>query len=92
MSGYKIVTLSFLALGVSAGTALAQAQQEVPESNVMIRSVNAVGYRVGGWSTKVDLKSTVFDAVRPPSRISNRLVSKPTGKRRMIAIRDTWSR
>jgi hypothetical protein len=58
MSGYKIVALSFLALGVSAGKALAQAQQDVPESNVTIRSVKAVGYRVGGWSTKVDLKGT----------------------------------
>src|SRR5690348_15702852 len=58
MSGYKIVALSFLALGVSAGKALAQAQQDVPESNVTIKSVKAVGYRVGGWSTKVDLKGT----------------------------------
>lgn len=58
MSGYRILTLSFLALGVSAGTASAQAQQDVPKSNVTIKSVKAVGYRVGDWSTKVDLKGT----------------------------------
>jgi outer membrane protein OmpA-like peptidoglycan-associated protein len=58
MSGYRIRAFSFLALGVSAGTASAQAQQHVPESNVTIKSVKAVGYRVGDWSTKVDLKGT----------------------------------
>jgi len=58
MSGYRILALSFLALGVGAGTASAQAQQDVPESNVTINSVKAVGYRVGDWSTKVDLKGT----------------------------------
>jgi hypothetical protein len=72
MSGYKIVTLSFLALGVSAGTASAQAQQDVPESNVTIKSLKAVGYRVGGWSTKVDLKGT-------------RLMSTATGEAKVEA-------
>jgi outer membrane protein OmpA-like peptidoglycan-associated protein len=58
MSDYKIVTLSFLALGVTACAASAQAQQDVPEANLVMKSVKAVGYRVGGWSTKVDLKGT----------------------------------
>jgi hypothetical protein len=58
MSGSRIITLSFLTLALSAGTASAQAQQDVPQSNVTIKSVKAVGYRVGGWSTKVDLKGT----------------------------------
>jgi outer membrane protein OmpA-like peptidoglycan-associated protein len=58
MSGYRILALSSLVLGASAGTASAQAQQDVPESNVTIKSVKAVGYRVGDWSTKVDLKGT----------------------------------
>ena len=58
MSGYKIVSLSFLVLGITAGTALPQAQQSVPESNLTVKSIKAVGYRVGGWSTKVDLKAT----------------------------------
>jgi hypothetical protein len=58
MSGYRILALLFFALGASAGTASAQEQQDVPESNVTIKSVKALGYRVGDWSTKVDLKGT----------------------------------
>ena len=58
MRVYRVLALSFLALGVVAGTASAQAQQDAPESNVTIKSVKAVGYRVGDWSTKVDLKGT----------------------------------
>lgn len=58
MRSCKIVTFSFLALGMTACTATAQAQQDVPDSNLIVKSVKAVGYRVGGWSTKVDLKGT----------------------------------
>ena len=58
MSGSKIVSLSFLAVAITASTTLAQAQQAVPESNLTLKSIKAVGYRVGGWSTKVDLKGT----------------------------------
>ena len=58
MGSCKIISLSFLALGITACTASAQAQQGVPESNLTMRSIKAVGYRVGGWSTKVDLKAT----------------------------------
>jgi outer membrane protein OmpA-like peptidoglycan-associated protein len=35
-----------------------QAQQTVPDSNLTTKSVKAIGYRVGGGSTKVDLKGT----------------------------------
>ena len=58
MGGYRIVATSFLAIYLMAGTVPAQAQQDVPESNLVRKSVKAVGYRVGGWSTKVDLKGT----------------------------------
>lgn len=58
MRSCKIVTFSFLALGMKACTATAQAQQDVPDSNLIVKSVKAVGYRVGGWSTKADLKGT----------------------------------
>lgn len=58
MGSYQIVPLSFLAIYLTVGTPPAQAQQGVPESNLVSRSVKAVGYRVGGWSTKVDLKGT----------------------------------
>ena len=58
MGGNQTVALSFLAVCLIAGTVTAQAEQAVPESSLVSRSVKAVGYRVGGWSTKVDLKGT----------------------------------
>src|SRR5215472_1274480 len=58
MSGNKTVIVSFLVLGLAVGTASAQVQQDVPESSVIRKSVKAVGYRVGGGSTKVDLEGT----------------------------------
>jgi len=53
-----IVILSSLLLGLAAGTFSAQAQQDVPESNLVNKSIKAIGYRVGGSSTKVDLNGT----------------------------------
>lgn len=41
-----------------SGSAAAQADQEVPASSVITKTVSAVGYKVGGGSTKVDLKGT----------------------------------
>ena len=35
-----------------AGTASAQAQQDVYESKLVSKSVKAVGYKVGGWNLK----------------------------------------
>lgn len=58
MSVFKILFFSFLPLCMSAGSALAQPQQDVPASNLTIKSIKAVGYRVGGWSTKVDFQGT----------------------------------
>jgi hypothetical protein len=40
------------------GLAVAQAAQEPPDSALVGRSVKAIGYQVGGGSTRVDLKST----------------------------------
>jgi outer membrane protein OmpA-like peptidoglycan-associated protein len=37
-------------------TALARSQDKVPSSDLVNRSVKAIGYRVGGGNTKVDLK------------------------------------
>lgn len=51
-------------LGVTACTASAQAQQDVPESNLVMKSVKAVGYRVGGWSSKVDIMSAARQTVQ----------------------------
>jgi len=42
----------------NASTAAAQADQQLPPSAVVTKSVQAVGYQVGGGSTKVDLKGT----------------------------------
>jgi hypothetical protein len=38
--------------------ATVQTQQSVPDSNLTTKSVTAIGYKVGGGSTKVDLKGT----------------------------------
>jgi len=41
-----------------SGSTAAQADQEVAPSSVITKTVRAVGYEVGGGSTKVDLKGT----------------------------------
>lgn len=47
-----------IAVSLAASMAAGQAQQTVPDSNLTTKSVKAIGYRVGGGSTKVDLKGT----------------------------------
>jgi len=47
-----------LAILLVLGAAAAQSQQEAPASAVVSKSAKAVGYVVGGGSTKVDLKAT----------------------------------
>jgi len=46
----------FLVLALTVGTAAAQ--EKLPDSCLVNKSVKAIGYRVGGASTKVDFKST----------------------------------
>lgn len=46
----------FLVLALTVGTAAAQ--EKLPDSGLVNKSVKAIGYRVGGASTKVDFKST----------------------------------
>ena len=46
----------FLVLALTLGTAAAQ--EKLPDSGLVNKSVKAIGYRVGGASTKVDFKST----------------------------------
>jgi outer membrane protein OmpA-like peptidoglycan-associated protein len=56
---YKwMIMLLFVALCFPTGIVTAQSQQDVPASSVVIRSVEAIGYQVGGGGTKVDLKGT----------------------------------
>jgi outer membrane protein OmpA-like peptidoglycan-associated protein len=47
-----------LVLVLIASTATAQPQEKVPDANLVSKSVVAVGYKVSGGSTKVDLKGT----------------------------------
>jgi hypothetical protein len=46
----------FLVLALTVGTAAAQ--EKLPDSGLVNKSVKAIGYRVGGASTKDDFKST----------------------------------
>jgi outer membrane protein OmpA-like peptidoglycan-associated protein len=50
--------LPCVALCFLAGPVTAQSQQDVPASGVIIKSVEAIGYQVGGGATKVDLMGT----------------------------------
>jgi outer membrane protein OmpA-like peptidoglycan-associated protein len=52
------VLLQLMVPGLSAGVAAAQSQQDAPAPNPASTSIKAIGYRVGGGATKVDLKST----------------------------------
>jgi len=54
---HKILFCS-LVLSLTADMASAQSQASVPDSNSVSRSVKAIGYKVGGGSTKVDLYGT----------------------------------
>jgi outer membrane protein OmpA-like peptidoglycan-associated protein len=52
------VPLALLALGAMVAPARAQAPQNTPASSLISKSTTAIGFTVGGGSTKVDLKST----------------------------------
>jgi outer membrane protein OmpA-like peptidoglycan-associated protein len=52
------ILLVWLSAALSTGNAHAQTTQELPPSATVTKSVTAIGYEVGGGSTKVDLKGT----------------------------------
>lgn len=52
------IWLALGALCFSAIGAAGQTQQEEPASNVVSKSVKAIGFQVGGGSTKVDMRGT----------------------------------
>jgi outer membrane protein OmpA-like peptidoglycan-associated protein len=58
MTPKKNAILPCLVLCLSAAVAAAQSLTDVPETNLVSKSIKAIGYRVGGGSTKVDLKGT----------------------------------
>lgn len=57
---YSIEKAFLCSLAISFATcmATAQMQQSVPDSNLTSKSVTAIGYKVGGGSTRVDLAGT----------------------------------
>jgi len=57
ISSNKII-LSALMLCLAASAAAAQQETQIPASDLTSQSVTAIGYKVGGGSTKVDLKGT----------------------------------
>jgi len=57
MSHSRPIFLSSVVLCLSTSTAAAQSEQKVPTSNIVSKSVTAIGFPVGG-GTKVDLKGT----------------------------------
>ncbi len=52
------ISLGWLSSGLPVGNAAAQTGEELPQSATITKSVTAIGYEVGGGSTKVDLKGT----------------------------------
>jgi outer membrane protein OmpA-like peptidoglycan-associated protein len=56
----RVITAGWLlvALCLLAGIAAAQSQQGAPTSSLISKSTKAIGYQVGGGSSKVDLKGT----------------------------------
>ncbi|MGA2263501.1 MAG: hypothetical protein ABSH28_18955, partial [Acidobacteriota bacterium] len=58
MKRVGIVTLALAVFCLSVVIAEAQSQQSAPASSLISKSTKAVGYQVGGGSTKVDLKGT----------------------------------
>ena len=55
---HKKMFFGFLVLSLTVSTDAAQSQEKVPDSNLVSKSVTAVGYKVGGGSTQVDLNGT----------------------------------
>src|SRR4029077_8074841 len=58
MGHKKVTLLSCLVFCLSANTVAAQSEQRTPASNLVSKSVTAIGFPVGGGSIKVDLKGT----------------------------------
>jgi outer membrane protein OmpA-like peptidoglycan-associated protein len=56
-STQQIISSLMLCL-VASGPVAAQQQTQIPASDLTSQSVTAIGYKVGGGSTKVDLKGT----------------------------------
>jgi len=58
-------------LCLAAVMASAQSDQNVPASNVTSKSVTAIGYKIGGGSTKVGLVGTELSQAGGQARVEN---------------------
>jgi len=58
MCGNKVLGIAFLLVCFPAEAAEAQEQPEIPQSDLITKSVKAIGYTVRGGSTKVDFHGT----------------------------------
>ena len=56
----RAIFLCLVGLCITACSAAAQSEQNVPPSSMTTKSVTAIGFTVGGGSTKVDLKGTAL--------------------------------
>lgn len=77
--------LCSLVLFLSADTVAAQSQENVPDPNSLSKSVKAIGYRVGGGSTKVDLIGT---ELMPQASGEIRVDAKAGATKLEIVVRD----
>jgi len=81
-------TLYDLVLFLLAGTLAAQPQDKVPDPNSLTKSVKAIGYRVGGGSTKVDLIGT---QLMPQSGGEIKIEARAGATKVEVAIKDATS-
>jgi outer membrane protein OmpA-like peptidoglycan-associated protein len=76
----------FLFLALTVGTATAQ--EKVQDSSLVSKSVKAIGYRVGGGSTKVDLIGT---ELMPQASGEIKIEAKAGATKIEVAIKDATS-
>src|SRR5580704_2866948 len=55
---FLLPSAALLAFGAFGGAALAQTSPDIPPSSLISKSTVAIGFTVGGGSTKVDLTGT----------------------------------
>ena len=77
------VLLCWLLVGLSEGSAASQIDPEVPSSNLITKTVSAIGFQVGGGRTKVDLKST---ELMPQARGIAKVEAKTTAGRTKVEV------
>jgi len=77
------VLLCWILVGLSEGSAASQIDPEVPPSNLITKTVSAIGFQVGGGRTNVDLKST---ELMPQARGIAKVEAKTTAGRTKVEV------